>query len=155
MTASDGAGPYGHIVVGTDGSATAALAVRHAAQLAVACGSRLTIVSAYTRHEDKIGELGVPNPDSDWMVTDAAGAQAHVVDGQELARSEGVHEVRGRTEAGDPASVILDVASDVDADLIVVGSRGMAAATRFLLGSVPNRVSHHAPCDVEIVRTAD
>jgi nucleotide-binding universal stress UspA family protein len=90
-----------------------------------------------------------------WMVTDAAGAQDHVLDGQELAKAEGLAQVHGRTESGDPAAVLLDVAGDVGADLIVVGSKGMAAASRFLLGSVPNRVSHHAPCDVEIVRTTE
>jgi nucleotide-binding universal stress UspA family protein len=142
-------------VVGTDGSATAAQAVRHAAQLAVACSARLTIVSAYTHRETNVAELGVPTTEGQSMVTDAAGAQDHVVDGQEVAKGEGLPYVRGRTQSGDPASVLLDVAAEVGADLIVVGSRGMAAASRFLLGSVPNRVSHHAPCDVEIVRTAD
>ncbi|MHB8465825.1 MAG: universal stress protein [Acidimicrobiales bacterium] len=153
MTASEAA-PYRHILVGTDGSATAGDAVRHAAQLAVACGAKLTIMSAYIRREASQDMLGTSEEDS-WMVTDAAGANDHVVAGQDLARQEGVKNLGGRTEAGDPASALLDVASDVSADLIVVGSRGMAATTRFLLGSVPNRVSHHAPCDVIIVRTAD
>jgi nucleotide-binding universal stress UspA family protein len=155
VTASEG-GPYARIVVGTDGSATAASAVRHAAQLAVACGARLTIVSAYRHVDPKVAELEVPTgADDEWMATDAAGAQDHVVDGLEVAKAEGASNVHGRTEAGDPAAVLLDVSEDVSADLIMVGSRGMAAPSRFLLGSVPNRVSHHAPCDVVIVRTAD
>jgi nucleotide-binding universal stress UspA family protein len=54
---------------------------------------------------------------------------------------------------GDPADAILDVAEERDADLIVVGNKGMTGARRFLLGSVPNKVSHHAPCSVLIVRT--
>ena len=54
---------------------------------------------------------------------------------------------------GDPADAILDVAEERDADLIVVGNKGMTGAKRFLLGSVPNRVSHHAPCSVLIIRT--
>jgi len=155
VTVSD-TGPYGHIVVGTDGSPTAGQAVRHAAQLAVACHARLTIVSAYTHQDASVAGLEAPSGSDDaWMADDAAGAQDHVIDAQELAKGEGLADPRGRTEAGDPASVLLDVAADLHADLIVVGSRGMAAASRFLLGSVPNRVSHHAPCDVEIVRTAD
>jgi nucleotide-binding universal stress UspA family protein len=149
---SDAGVPYRHILVGTDGSTTAGDAVRHAAELAKACDARLTIMSAYSRHD----AAGAPLPDDEaWMVTDAAGANDHVIAGQAIAKKLGVTNLGGRTEAGDPASALLDVAADLGADLIVVGSRGMAAPTRFLLGSVPNRVSHHAPCDVIIVRTAD
>ncbi len=54
---------------------------------------------------------------------------------------------------GDPADAILDVAEEQGADLIVVGNRGMTGAKRFLLGSVPNKISHHAPCSVLIIRT--
>ena len=55
---------------------------------------------------------------------------------------------------GDPADAILDVAEERGADLIVVGNKGMTGAKRFLLGSVPNKVSHHAPCSVLIIRTS-
>ena len=54
---------------------------------------------------------------------------------------------------GDPADAILDVAEEQGADLIVVGNKGMTGAKRFLLGSVPNKISHHAPCSVLIIRT--
>ena len=54
---------------------------------------------------------------------------------------------------GDSADAILDVAEEREADLIVVGNKGMTGAKRFLLGSVPNQVSHHAPCSVMIIRT--
>ncbi len=147
------AGPYGHVLVGTDGSATAQDAVRHAAAIARACGARLTIVSAYVRRDSSSGLAAVP--DDATLLTDAAGAQDNVVAGQALAREVGVASLGGRTESGDPAAVLLDVADDVSADVIVVGSRGMASAARFVLGSVPNRVSHHAKCDVIIVRTGD
>ncbi len=143
-----GAPPYRHVVVGTDGSPTARLAVTHAAELARACDARLTIVSAYTRTAGNPAELGVPSQE-----TDAAGAEDHVVEAQEIARRAGIAHLGGRTEAGDPAAVVLDVAGEVGADVIVIGSRGMTSSTRFLLGSVPNRVSHHARCDVLIVKT--
>ena len=68
------------------------------------------------------------------------------------AREEGV-EVNVYARQGDPADAILDVAEERGADLIVVGNKGMSGAKRFLLGSVPNRVSHHAPCSVLIIRT--
>ena len=54
---------------------------------------------------------------------------------------------------GDPADAILDVAEENDADLVLVGNKGMTGARRFLLGSVPNKISHHSPCDVWIVKT--
>ena len=54
---------------------------------------------------------------------------------------------------GDAADAILDVAEETNADLIVVGNKGMTGTKRFLLGSVPNKVSHHAPCSVLIIRT--
>ena len=152
--AADDRSPYTHVMVGTDGSVTAVQAVRHAALLAVACRARLTVVSAYTRREGTVAELVPPESDS-WMVTDAAAANEHVIEGQALARSVGVDVVGARTEAGDPSAVLLDLAAEVGADVIVVGSMGMAAPTRFVLGSVPNRVSHHANCDVIIVRTGD
>ena len=66
----------------------------------------------------------------------------------------GVADVRTRSEPGDPADALIDAAEDTGGDVIVVGSRGMTGATRFFLGSVPNKVSHHAPCDVLIVSTA-
>lgn len=61
--------------------------------------------------------------------------------------------VRPHPMEGDPADAILDVAEDSKADLIVVGNKGMTGAKRYLLGSVPNKVSHHAPCSVFIART--
>jgi nucleotide-binding universal stress UspA family protein len=69
------------------------------------------------------------------------------------AEAAGVHEVETFARVGDAADAILDVAEEQAADLIVVGHKGLTGATRFLLGSVPNKVSHHAPCSVLIVRT--
>ena len=68
------------------------------------------------------------------------------------ASKEGV-EVQIHPVEGEPADAILNVAEETNADLIVVGNKGMTGARRFLLGSVPNNVSHHAPCSVMIVRT--
>ena len=65
----------------------------------------------------------------------------------------GVTTVETFARQGDAADAILDVAEEQRSDLIVVGNRGMTGAKRFLLGSVPNRISHHAPCSVLIVRT--
>jgi len=61
--------------------------------------------------------------------------------------------VRTHPIQGDPADAILNVAEEIKADLIVVGNKGMTGARRYFLGSVPNKVSHHAPCSVMIIRT--
>ena len=73
-------------------------------------------------------------------------------DAADLVREAGV-EVETFAREGSPADAILDVAEERDADLIIVGNKGMTGARRFLLGSVPNKVSHHAPCSVLIIRT--
>lgn len=145
---------FNRIVVGTDGSETAAAAVGQAIELAKLSGAELSIVSAYAPAHKKRpeGEVsGVPadvqhqiGPREDVnLVLDAAAAQA---------RSEGV-EVQTHPVEADPADAILNVAEQIKADLIVVGNKGMTGARRYLLGSVPNNVSHHAPCSVIIVRT--
>jgi nucleotide-binding universal stress UspA family protein len=61
--------------------------------------------------------------------------------------------VEQHTVAGDPSDVLVSVVQLVDADLLVVGNRGMTGMKRFVLGSVPNKISHHAPCSVLIVDT--
>jgi nucleotide-binding universal stress UspA family protein len=68
------------------------------------------------------------------------------------ARERGI-EVSTHAREGDPADAIIDVAEETNADLVIVGNKGMTGARRFLLGSVPNKISHHAPCSVLIVRT--
>ena len=144
---------FARIVVGTDGSETAKQAVLEAAQLAKQTGATLCIVSAFDpvpagRLRDERLEapsdiehtLG-PTEDVDATLADAARDVDSGVEVQTIARQ------------GEPADAILDVAEEQNADLIVVGNKGMTGAKRFLLGSVPNKVSHHAPSSVLIVRT--
>ena len=64
-----------------------------------------------------------------------------------------IFEAATHARKGDAADAILDVADDENADLIVVGNKGMKGARRFLLGSVPDKISHHASCSVLIIRT--
>lgn len=147
---------YRSIVVGTDGSVTATGAVRHAAELARAVDAQLTVVSAFERDPtgDEARARAEAPPDLRWMVTEAAAAEKVVADAKQIAREAGVSKVVGVAEAGEPAEVVLGVAA-ASGDCIVVGSVGMTGAKRFVMGSVPNRISHHAPCDVIIVPTAD
>jgi nucleotide-binding universal stress UspA family protein len=145
---------FTRIVVGTDGSETAAEAVHQATDLARLSGATLSIVSAYqpvSGRRVKDEQAGAPadvqyeiGPREDVnLVLDAAAAEA---------KKEGI-EVQTHPVEADPTDAILNVAEEVKADLIVVGNKGMTGARRYLLGSVPNNVSHHAPCSVIIVRT--
>jgi len=142
------------IVVGTDGSDTATGAVREAIDLAKATGASLAVVSAYAAGPPSVeAEDSVEIPGD---VQHSFGPRAEV--NMVLDAAAGEAEKAGVTvethpREGDPADALLDVAEEVDADLIVVGNKGMTGAKRFLLGSVPNKVSHHAPCGVYIVRT--
>jgi nucleotide-binding universal stress UspA family protein len=142
------------VLVGTDGSASATEAVRHAAGLAAAFSATLTIVSAYAPDgapDDRV-RAEVPS-DLQWTVTDSAAAAERAEEGRRAARAAGVERVGVYVEAGDPADVVVAAATERAADVIVVGSKGMTSPTRFLVGSVPNKISHHAPCDVIIVHT--
>ncbi|MEY2475216.1 MAG: hypothetical protein QOG87_531 [Actinomycetota bacterium] len=145
---------YRNVVVGTDGSETAERAVDHAARLASTFGARLTVVTAFTPGEGvDAQELETAPEDVRWRLTDAGGAEDLAGHARDVAKAAGVQDVRTHVASGDPASALIDAAEDTLADVIVVGSRGMTGASRFLLGSVPNKVSHHAPCDVLIVHT--
>jgi nucleotide-binding universal stress UspA family protein len=146
---------YSSIVVGTDGSETAKEAVRQAAELARALGARVLLVSAYEPVSEarlRQERREVPE-DVSWMVNPREDVQGVLDAAADEMREQGVGEVETFPREGDPADAILDVAEERGADLIVVGNKGMTGARRFLLGSVPNRVSHHAPCSVLIIRT--
>ena len=145
---------FGAIVVGTDGSETAGEAVRQAVELASQVGAKLQIVSAYEPvATSRLREEGRQVPvDVEWMVNPREDVDSTLEAAAENARSLGV-DVEVFARQGDPADAILDVAEETGADLIVVGNKGMTGAKRFLLGSVPNKISHHAPCSVLIIRT--
>jgi nucleotide-binding universal stress UspA family protein len=121
---------YKRILVGTDGSATAAVAVDRAVEVAAATGARLTIL---TVDREERGRK---------IVDEVAGRHAE----------SGV-DIETKVISGDPASVLVDETEQGGYDLLVVGNKGMTGASRFFLGSVPNKVSHHAPTALLIVRT--
>jgi len=90
--------------------------------------------------------------DLQWMVNPREDVESTLAQSAATVTEAGIA-VETMAREGDPADAILDVAEEKDADLIVVGNKGMTGAKRFLLGSVPNKVSHHAPCSVMIIRT--
>ena len=142
------------IVVGTDGSETADQAVKHAIELAKPLGATLHIVTGFlpvtpervAREADKVPA------DMQWAVNPRDEIDAMLKRATDTADAAGV-KTESYARQGDPADALLDVAEERHADLIVVGNKGMTGAKRFLLGSVPNKVSHHAPCSVLIIRT--
>jgi nucleotide-binding universal stress UspA family protein len=145
---------FGAIVVGTDGSQTAKQAVQQAIDLAKSVNARIELVSAYEPVSDQRlrEEKTVVPEDLQWMVNPREDVDATLDEAAQEIKDAGVA-VQVHARQGDPADAILDVAEEQGADLIVVGNKGMTGAKRFLLGSVPNKVSHHAPCSVLIIRT--
>ena len=129
---------YTSIVVGTDGSPTAAKAVTHAATLAALTGAHLHVAMVASN------EWGEASEQSTRLGLEAAAALA----------AEAGAEVTTHALGGDPADALLSLCEQVDADLLVIGNRGMHGARRFLLGSVSSRCAHHAGCSVLIVQTS-
>ncbi|HXQ90198.1 MAG TPA: universal stress protein [Acidimicrobiales bacterium] len=136
------------MVVGTDGSDTAAETVRTAMEIAKLYDATLHIVTAYKPRPVRAGR--VPEEFRDQLASDGS-ADALLQDQCARARTAGI-EVQGHTGTGDPAEAIVRVAEEEHADLIVVGNKGMVGVRR-VLGSVPNSVAHQAPCAVFIVQT--
>jgi nucleotide-binding universal stress UspA family protein len=145
---------FSSIVVGTDGSETATKAVSQAVDLARSLGAKLELVSAYEPvSEQRLKQERKQTPeDLQWAINPREDVDATLESAADIARKAGV-EVAVYARQGDPADAILDVAEEQQADLVIVGNKGMTGAKRFLLGSVPNKVSHHAPCSVLIIRT--
>ena len=148
---------YKQIVVGTDGSAGANIAVDTAIELARLTGATLHVVLAHdvTTAYALASVPGVAMPvDAINESNDAMRADAQKVTGEVIERAgkAGV-EAQAHCVPGDAADALLRVAEDTGCDLVVVGNRGMTGVRRFVLGSVPNKLSHHCPSSLLIVDT--
>jgi len=142
---------YKSVLVATDGSETAAEAVRIAMELAKAFGATLHVVSVYqsgAKGARRIPELPGDYPGS----TDALSIADTLLDS--IASHAGTTGVETHTHAtsGPVAERIVAVAEEQQVELIVVGNKGMKGAKR-ILGSVPNAVAHSAQCAVLIAQT--
>jgi nucleotide-binding universal stress UspA family protein len=122
------------ILVGSDGSDSAAQAIARAAILTEASGGTLEIVGAVANESDRAALEATLTSAAEALI--ARGLSASV-----------------RVGTGDAVEVILEAATAIGADLIVLGNKGMTGARRFILGSVPDKVSHRATCSVMIART--
>jgi nucleotide-binding universal stress UspA family protein len=142
---------YKTIVVGTDGSQRAAVAVEEAIAQAKAAGATLHIV--HVVHAARLrGEYDDPALVAAANATIFGESERICAQVAADAKREGVSTQIHSIE-GDPADVLLRVTEDERADLLVIGNRGMSGIKRFVLGSVPNKVSHHCPCSLLIVNT--
>ena len=124
-------GVYKSILVGTDGSATAAIAVDKAIEVAAASGAKLTVFSA--------GK----SPKADEVV---AAALARV-------KMAGIKKMGGKAVDAPAADALVKEAVEGKYDLLVLGNKGMQGIGRFAGNSVPNKVSKMSPCALLIVRT--
>jgi nucleotide-binding universal stress UspA family protein len=141
---------YRTIVVGTDGSSTAQVAVAQAVDLARVTGATLHVVCA---RQPAFAMAGAPELGTGFDAAPTADAAAAVLD-EALAEAESVGvQAAVHDPGGPPASALVEIARAVGADLLVVGSRGMRGPRR-LLGSTPNFVTHHAPCHVLVAHTS-
>jgi nucleotide-binding universal stress UspA family protein len=121
---------YKRILVGTDGSTTAAKAVDRAVELAKVSGASLTILTA------GVGERA-----------------KEIVDTEAARHADSGVKIETRVDDRDASTALVEVGDEGDYDLLVVGNKGMTGASRFFLGSVPNKVSHHVQRSLLIVRT--
>ena len=139
------------IAVGTDGSDTASRAVEFAMDMAERYGAKLLVASAYTPvSESQLRREQAEAPeDIQWSINPSEEVDLTLRRVEEQAKERGLKYV-SEARNGDPADILCEIAADHEADVIVVGNKGMH---RKILGSVPNSVSHKAPCSVMIVKT--
>lgn len=140
-----------NILVGVDGSAPSLSAARYAMGLAEQTKAKLTFL--FVIETPQVIPFG---PMSGYVTTSPARSE------EDVKRAEGVVEqlakerpalgITTRVELGSPEELLIDLATKLNVDLLVVGARGHNAAQRLLLGSVSDRVMHHAPCPALVVR---
>lgn len=140
-----------HMLIGVDGSASSLHAARFGLSMARQTNARVTMV--YVLETPAVIPFG---PLSGYLTTSAPKTEQEIAKASamldELTREYAEVKCEKRVEPGHAADVLCELAGKVDADLVVVGARGRGAGTRFLMGSVSDRVTHHAPCPVLVVR---
>lgn len=134
------------IAVATDGTPTARKAVETAVDLARRLEAKLVLISAFrdTGHRAEGGEFEVQ-----WANNDSGRVREMLRRLESDLSGQGI-ESTTLVDEGDAAAVLVQLASECDADLLVIGNKGME---RRVLGSVPNTVTHTAPCSVLVVKT--
>jgi nucleotide-binding universal stress UspA family protein len=145
---------YRTVVVGTDGSDSSLRAVDRAATIAAQSGAKMFIATAYfPQHDDSRAADALK--DEGYKTTGAAPIYAILKEAHERAKAAGANDVEERSIVGAPVDALVELADEVDADLLVVGNVGLSTITGRLLGSVPANVSRKAKTDVLIVHTTN
>lgn len=142
---------FGSILVADDMLEDSQLALDEAVALAKMARSKLTIVTVVSVVSPSFG-VPVPVGDSFAALLDAAGKRLESL--KQRLLSEGVPEVETALLEGNPVDRVVEFAEKHHPDLVVVGSRGLSTAGRFLLGSVSDGILHHVHCSVLVVKTA-
>ena len=132
------------VVVGYDGSAEATRALDRAAAFGRS-GAKVIVVTGVELATPGGRSMGAVDPG------ELKAGQATLDAARSHLKTQGI-DAEAVEGTGDPADVIIEAAKERGADLVVVGTRGLNAAERLLLGSVSTKVVHHAPCDVLVVR---
>ena len=138
------------VAVGTDGSPTASKAVAVAVDFARRFGAKLVLLSAFEENWDRAARWGTDAfVAAGWATSTSAELRETLARTEADLRRQGV-DCASRIDKGDPADVLVHLATECEADLLVIGNKGMR---RRMLGSVPNTVTHKALCSVLVVKT--
>ncbi|OBI94488.1 universal stress protein [Mycobacterium alsense] len=147
---------YQTVVVGTDGSDSSLRAVDRAAEIAADHGAKLIVVTAHLPVPQERGRYAIPpgsDHGQDYRTVGEAPYYAILQNARERAHQAGARDVEERSVAGAPINVLVRLAEEVRADLLVVGNVGLSSVAGRLLGSVPSEVSRKVRTDVLIVHT--
>jgi nucleotide-binding universal stress UspA family protein len=149
---------YQMVVVGTDGSDSSLRAVDRAAAIAADHGAKLIVATAHLPVPEEKGRYAIPPGSThgqDYRLVGEAPFYAILRDARERAHKAGATNVEEKSIAGTPINALVQLAEEVQADLLVVGNVGLSTVAGRLLGSVPSEVSRRAKTDVLIVHTRE
>ncbi|AWB81988.1 universal stress protein [Corynebacterium yudongzhengii] len=145
---------YKTLVVGTDGSDTSLVAVRHAAAMARAFDATLVIVCAFYSNSGSL--LNSPNRNvSTLPVVSDNRADEYLREAEAIAREEEVTDIKLERRSGTPVNALLAAVEDTSADAIVIGNKGMSSLTGRVFGNIPTEIARRSTCDVVLVQTED
>jgi hypothetical protein len=143
---------YSTIIVGTDGSTSSLLAVERAAKIAAAFDSTLILGCAYYESQEQ-AQKTIRQDSAAVLGMDLA--QKNLDRAESVALAAGATRVETIIRSGSPVEALMDIVAEYDADLLVVGNRGINSLTGRLLGSVPADLARQSDCDVMVVHTVD
>jgi nucleotide-binding universal stress UspA family protein len=143
---------YQTVLVGTDGSDSSLRAVDKAGQIAARSGAKVIVATAYLpqdedpRAADALGDEG-------YKIAGNAPVYAILREAKDRANAAGASDVEEKAIVGAPVDALVDLAAEVNADLLVVGNVGLSTIAGRLLGSVPANIARRSKSDVLIVHT--